>query len=100
MLRDKPAPRPAEVKHALQPPPTREQRKESKMKDTLTDTANVAIFRANGAEITYEEIAYDQIDYDAYYDRRVHGSATRSVTGLATAGTGRILTSMNHGCPS
>jgi len=38
------------------------------MKDTLTDTANVAIFRANSAEITYEEIDYDKIDYDAYYD--------------------------------
>jgi len=38
------------------------------MKDTLVNNTSVAAFRANGTEITYEEIAYDKIDYDAYYD--------------------------------
>jgi len=38
------------------------------MRDTATSNAHTAVFRASGTEVTYEEIAYDEIDFDSYYD--------------------------------
>lgn len=38
------------------------------MKNALINNTNAAVFRTSGTEITYEEIAYDEINFDSYYD--------------------------------